>query len=93
MRRVTVREDPELAAAYPLRRMARLRVVLRDGREFSHFQQSRKGDPENPFSDNELIAKYEELASEVLNPNEIMTLRDTILQGLTLPGALSFKKL
>ena len=93
MRRVSVQEDPELAAAYPLRRMAKLRVVLRDGREFSHFQQSRKGDPENPFSDDELIAKYEELASEVLSPNEIRTLRDTILHGLTIPGTVNFKNL
>ena len=58
MRRVTVKEDSELTAAYPRRRMARLHIALRDGRVFSHFQQTRKGDPEDPLSDDELIAKF-----------------------------------
>lgn len=92
MQRVTVSEDQELSAAYPGRRMARLKIVLRDGREFSHFQRTRKGDPENPFSDDELIAKYEELASEILSHNEIRTLRDTILYGSSLPGGVNLIK-
>jgi 2-methylcitrate dehydratase PrpD len=89
MPRILIREDPELVAAYPGRRMAKLHVVLRDGTSLSHFQQTRKGDPEDPFSDKELIEKYDELASEVLLPDQVATLRDTILNGLTIPSEIN----
>jgi len=45
MQRISVREEPELVAAYPGRRMAKVKVVLRNGASLSHFQQTRKGDP------------------------------------------------
>lgn len=87
MPKVTVSEDAELAAAYPRRRMARLRVELKDGRSFTHFQATRKGDPEDPLSDAELIAKYDELAGTVLAADVAAALREAVLYGNGLPGA------
>ena len=88
MGRVSVSEDAELAAAYPKKRMARLFVKLKDGRQFEHFQQTRKGDPEDPLSDEELVAKFDELAGSVLCQQQLCTLRDTILHSNQLPGYL-----
>ena len=62
MSRITVGESADLAAAYPSQRMARLEVTLRGGRRISHFQKTRKGDPEDPLTDADLIGKFVELA-------------------------------
>ncbi|RWJ06110.1 MAG: MmgE/PrpD family protein [Mesorhizobium sp.] len=88
MPRIAVVEDAELAAAYPRRRMARLVVDLVDGRQLQHLQQTRKGDPEDPLSDHELVAKYEELVAGRLDPSAAAALRDLILDGSGLPGDL-----
>jgi 2-methylcitrate dehydratase PrpD len=86
MRKVTVSEDAELAAAYPGKRMAKLTLRLDDGREIFHFQKTRKGDPENPLSDDELIAKFDELAGVVLHDDVLALLSETVLGGTDLPG-------
>lgn len=86
MQKVTVSEDAELAAAYPKKRMAKLVVRLKDGRQINHFQQTRKGDPEDPLSDAELVAKYDELAGSVLAPEKLSALCQTVLYGFELPG-------
>lgn len=86
MQKVTVSEDAELAAAYPKKRMAKLLISLKDGRRIHHFQETRKGDPEDPLSDEELIAKYDELAGSVLSEQQLSVLRQTILHTNELPG-------
>lgn len=86
MRRITVAEAPDLAAGYPRKRMARISVRVRDGSEVKHFQLTRKGDPEDPLSDHELIAKFDELASVALSPRSTSELRDLLLYGAELPG-------
>ncbi|MFD2816753.1 hypothetical protein ACFSYD_23715 [Paracoccus aerius] len=88
MPRIAVVEDEQLAVAYPRRRMARLLVSLKDGRDFVHLQQTRKGDPEDPLTDHELIAKYDELTSGLLIPEAAAMLCDQLLCGKTLPGEL-----
>src|SRR5438270_11608905 len=66
MRRIDVAIDPELDAAFPAQRAARITIESRDGRRGEHLQPTRKGDPEAPLSDTELEHKYLELASPVL---------------------------
>jgi 2-methylcitrate dehydratase PrpD len=66
MRRVPKALDPEVDAAFPGRRGARVDITLRDGRRFTHRQPDRKGDPELPLSDAELADKLLELASPVI---------------------------
>lgn len=90
MQRIGVTEAPDLSAAYPRRRMARLVVRLRDGREIHHTQLVRKGDPEAPLTDEEFLRKYEELAGSVLDPEESGRLREVILSGGSLPGNIHF---
>ncbi|HXZ52917.1 MAG TPA: MmgE/PrpD family protein, partial [Burkholderiales bacterium] len=65
MRRVELALDPAVDAAFPARRSARIAIEARDGRRGEHFQATRKGDPDLPFSDAELEGKYLELAVPV----------------------------
>src|SRR5207245_636568 len=66
MRRVEVVLAPELEAAFPAQRAARVAIESRDGRRGEHFQPTRKGDPDMPLSDAEIEHRYLELASPVL---------------------------
>ena len=40
--------------------------MLRDGRQLSHLQPNRKGDPEQPLTDTELEDKLLELAAPIV---------------------------
>ena len=66
MERVSVAIDPELDAAFPKQRAARIDIDTTDGRRLSYLQPNRKGDPEEPLSDAEVEGKFLELASPVL---------------------------
>ena len=66
LERIHAGVDPELDAAFPGRRSARVEVLLRDGRRLTHLQPNRKGDPELPLSDADLENKLLELASPVI---------------------------
>jgi 2-methylcitrate dehydratase PrpD len=63
LRRVTVSVGPDIDAAFPGKRAARIEIVMNDGRRFDHFQPNRKGDPEEPLSDEEVEGKFLELAT------------------------------
>jgi 2-methylcitrate dehydratase PrpD len=64
-RRAVVREDPALTAKLPGLRPARLRLTLRDGREFAAEALTNKGDTEDPYSQDEVRAKFRSLAEPV----------------------------
>ncbi len=66
MKRIDARIDPEIDAAFPGQRSARLEVTTRSGERLVHFQPNRKGDPELPLSDAELESKFTELSAPVL---------------------------
>jgi 2-methylcitrate dehydratase PrpD len=67
MRKIEVMADPELSKGYPTQRAARVEIETNDGRKLSHFQPTRKGDPEMPLSDDELNGKFLELATPVID--------------------------
>jgi len=66
MQRVTMAVSPRCEADFPSRRSAEVTVALRDGRRFSHYQPTRKGDPDAPLTDAEVTAKYRELSEPVI---------------------------
>jgi 2-methylcitrate dehydratase PrpD len=66
MNKISVSVDPELDAAFPGKRAARVAIRARDGRREEHLQPTRKGDPDLPLSDAELDAKFLELAGPVV---------------------------
>ena len=61
-RRVFVTEDPKLTAMMPRFRPSRVKVRLRDGSALEAEALMNKGDTEDPYSGEELQAKYFDLA-------------------------------
>lgn len=88
MTKVIVTEDREIAVAYPARRQARLHITLTNGDAITHFQPTRKGDPDDPLTDAELFEKYAELAAEAIVTEEAARLRDIVMTSDDLPGCL-----
>jgi 2-methylcitrate dehydratase PrpD len=81
--------DPELDAAFPAQRAARVTIETRDGRRHAVLQPTRKGDPDAPLSDTELDAKFLELAVPVLGDARARTLLERLWQlDAAPPGAL-----
>jgi 2-methylcitrate dehydratase PrpD len=66
MKKVTVALDPQLDAAFPAQRAARVSIQLANGKSEEFLQPTRKGDPDLPLSDQELEEKFLELAGPVL---------------------------
>ena len=60
-KKVFVREDPALTAMLPQLRPARVTVRLRDGRELAGAADANRGDDQDPYSREELSAKFFEL--------------------------------
>ena len=90
MQRVSVSLAPDLACAYPRRRPARVTVSLQDGRVFEHFQPTRKGDPDDPLSDDELSAKFLELAAPAMAGDPALLL-NALWTGSAVPGAIPLR--
>jgi 2-methylcitrate dehydratase PrpD len=65
MQRIESRVDPQLDAAFPAQRAARVAIRAR-GRREEHLQPTRIGDPDAPLSDAQLEEKYLELAVPVI---------------------------
>ena len=66
MKKVVCIADPVFSKGYPGQRAAQVNIETVDGRKLSHFQPYRKGDPELPLTDEELNAKFMELAEPVV---------------------------
>lgn len=74
MQRVRLQVDPQLDAAFPGQRAARISICGKGGDEFSMLQPTRKGDPDLPLSDEELSGKFHELAAPLLSAGKCETL-------------------
>ena len=56
--KVTIEEDPELTAVFPEKCLARVVLCLKDGTLIKSETLSAKGDPDNPYSRQELRLKF-----------------------------------
>ncbi|MCB8819402.1 MmgE/PrpD family protein [Microvirga rosea] len=70
-RRVVVREDPTLTAMLPGLRPARVRVRFTGGRQLSAEVLTNKGDTEDPYSPDDVRAKFRELAEPVWGETDV----------------------
>src|SRR6218665_1660765 len=84
--RIELRIDPQLDAAFPGQRAARVRIVARDARQGQWLQATRKGDPDAPLSDGALNAKFLELTEPVLGAAAAARLRARIWQLEAMPS-------
>lgn len=64
--KVTLVEDPALTAQAPRLKPARVTVRLKDGRSHTVSVESHRGDDRTPFGEEELRAKFRQLAGTVL---------------------------
>lgn len=85
MSRIRLTVDPELDAAFPGKRAARITFKLRDGRSANYLQPTRKGDPEAPLTDEELNQKFLELAAPVLGADTGQALLDKLWMVESMP--------
>jgi 2-methylcitrate dehydratase PrpD len=77
-RRVGVREDPELSAAVPRLKPARVTVTFTDGRQVTRLRESARGDYQDPYRDDEIRAKFRELAGVVLSPAGVAQVEELV---------------
>jgi 2-methylcitrate dehydratase PrpD len=70
-RRVHVREDPELSAQVPRLKPARVTVTLTGGRQLTRLRESARGDFQDPYGEDEVRAKFRELAGVVLSADGV----------------------
>jgi len=77
-RRVAVREDPALNASVPRLKPARVTVTLTDGRQVTRLRESARGDFQEPYREDEVRAKFRELAGVVLSPGAVTRVEELI---------------
>ena len=63
-----VREDPALSAQVPRLKPARVTVTLTDGRQVTRLRESARGDYQDPYREDEIRAKFRELARRGAQP-------------------------
>lgn len=77
-RRVTVREDPALNASVPRLKPARVTITFTDGRQVTRLRESARGDFQDPYRDDEVRAKFRELARVVLSPAGVTRVEELV---------------
>ena len=77
-RRVTVREDPALNAGVPRVKPARVTVTLANGRQLTRLRESARGDFQEPYREEEIRAKFRELAGVAIDPGAVARLEELI---------------
>jgi len=77
-RRVAVREDPALNASVPRLKPARVTVTLTDGRQVTRLRESARGDFQEPYGEDEVRAKFRELAGLVLSPASVTRVEELV---------------
>jgi len=79
--KVDVVVDPDLSPLYPEKFPARIVVTLDDGAQLEHTFLYPKGDPANPLTNDELVAKFRRNAAGVLSAAAADRLLATVMDG------------
>jgi 2-methylcitrate dehydratase PrpD len=84
-RRVAVREDPALNLSVPRLKPARVTLTLTDGRQITRLRESARGDFHEPYREDEVRAKFRELAGLVLSAGAVTRVEELIARLDELP--------
>jgi len=76
--RVSVHEDATMSTRVPADKPAQVTLALKDGRRHTHTVSSHRGDFRAPYADNELRAKFRDLAAEVLTREGVLQMENAI---------------
>ncbi len=82
-------EDAEFSRRFPAERWARVRIALRDGRTLASEPARARGNPENPLADDELRAKYRELAVPALGADRATRIEGAVATLASTPASLA----
>jgi 2-methylcitrate dehydratase PrpD len=77
-RKVVVREDAALNASVPRLKPARVTVTFTDGRQVTRLRESARGDFQDPYREDEIRAKFRELAAVVLSPGAVTRVEELV---------------
>lgn len=86
MDKVVMTENPEIEKTFPEEWPAVAIIHLEDGRSFENMIRHPKGDPKNPLTWPELIAKFRALAGPVLPPDRLEQIVAQVKTGDSLAG-------
>jgi 2-methylcitrate dehydratase PrpD len=89
MRRVEVNADEMLEEKFPAEWPARARIDLTDGRRLEKYVEHPKGDPGNPLSWEELIAKFKSLAIPIVSSARADEIVASVREGNSWRGILT----
>jgi len=79
MAKITIATDPALTSVYPRKWPAGVAITLADGRRLQAENEYPKGDPENPLTASELIAKFKGLTDGILSEKQADRIVDRVL--------------
>ncbi len=85
VRRIELRPSREFDLLFPTQRCASIEMECADGRVLRHTQHTRKGDPDDPLSDDELVRKYLELTQPVIGKRAAAALLESLWSTDALP--------
>ena len=78
--RVSIEADPEMEALRPANRACIVEVTLKDGKTVSGRVDYPLGDPRKPFSDDDLMKKFQGLAAHALSPEKVSKLGSMVFK-------------
>ena len=78
IKKVEITDADDLSAEFPTRRAARVKIKTTDGKRLEHYSPTRKGDPDNPLTDEELAEKFLEITGPVLGDDGAAQLLDAL---------------
>ncbi|MGD8848955.1 MAG: MmgE/PrpD family protein [Anaerolineales bacterium] len=90
---IEVTADPEIDRLFPDVKRAYVKIQLVDGSEYESVTDIAKGDPNNPLSDEELIAKFHANASGVLDKSQCDRIVETTFELERLENVAEFMQL
>jgi 2-methylcitrate dehydratase PrpD len=78
---VKITSAPDLNAVFPEQALARVEIEMKDGRSFESRVHHARGDPEDGFSDVEIIEKFQRIAGMYLSDRRLKMLQDRCLNA------------
>jgi 2-methylcitrate dehydratase PrpD len=79
MENISLQSNPELTRLYPKKWPSRVQIEFENGKKYEGYCEYPKGDPENPFSEKELIDKFDKLCENIITEDEKNRIIDLIL--------------
>jgi 2-methylcitrate dehydratase PrpD len=76
---ISLQTDPEMTRMYPQKWPSRVDIELAKGKICQGYNEYPKGDPENPFSEKELIDKFSKLSENTITNDKISKILDLVL--------------